>query len=137
LVALAATPVLHYLWPIYKYWQFPLNLLGLVPLAVGILLNILADRQFIQHKTTVKPYQESSALVTGFPFSLTRNPMYLGITLMLLGASLLFGSVSSLLPAPIFAVLMDRRFIRMEESMLASSFGAEWESYSKRVRRWL
>jgi protein-S-isoprenylcysteine O-methyltransferase Ste14 len=52
--------------------------------------------------------------------------MYLGITLMLLGIALLFGSVSAFLPAAAFPILMDRRFVRVEEAMLAA-----------RVRRWL
>lgn len=63
--------------------------------------------------------------------------MYLGITLMLVGIALLFGSVSALLPAAAFAILMDRRFIRLEERMLAERFGKEWGQYRALVRRWL
>ena len=137
LLALVALPALHILWPIHRYWEFPFRLAGLVPLVFGILLNLAADRQFKLHRTTVKPFEESSALVTTFPFSISRNPMYLGMTLALLGFALLFGTIASLVPVAAFAILMDGRFIRVEERMLASTFGNEWQRYCARVRRWL
>ena len=136
LLALVAMVVLHLLWPILRFWGFPLNMAGLVPLAFGIFLNLAADRQFASRQTTVKPFQRSSALVTTFPYTLTRNPMYLGITLMLLGIALLFGTASPLIPVVAFAVLMDLRFVRVEERMLAETFGRDWEQYRTRVRRW-
>ena len=137
LLALIAMALLHLLWPVRRYAGFPFNMVGLVALVFGVFLNVVADRQFKRHRTTVKPFEQSAALVTGFPFSITRNPMYLGVTLMLLGIALLFGTVSPLLPVVTFAVLMDMRFIRTEEQMLAESFGSEWEQYRARVRRWL
>jgi protein-S-isoprenylcysteine O-methyltransferase Ste14 len=108
-----------------------------LPLVIGIALNVAADRQFKHHQTTVKPFERSSALVTAFPFSLSRNPMYVGITLMLAGVALLLGTVSPLLPVAAFAILMDIHFVRMEERMLAEAFGSEWDNYRARVRRWL
>ncbi len=136
LIALVIMAPVHVLWPVYRYWGFPLSLTGLAPLLFGLYLNAVADRQFKQHQTTVKPFEESSALVTAFPFSFSRNPMYLGVTAMLLGVALLFGTVSPLVPAAAFAILMDLRFIRVEEGMLADRFGAEWDAYRARVRRW-
>ena len=115
LAALVAMPALHFLWPMGRYLDFPVNLLGLVPLALGIGLNVVADNQFKKHQTTVKPFQVSSALVTAFPFSFSRNPMYLGVTSMLVGAALFFGTWSSLLPVAAFAadahalVILDSR----------------------------
>jgi protein-S-isoprenylcysteine O-methyltransferase Ste14 len=137
LMALVAMVLLHYLWPIHRYWEFPLTLIGVAPLALGIALNVVADREFKRHQTTVKPFEQSSALITAFPFSISRNPMYLGITLMLVGIAVLFGSVSTLLPAAAFAILMDRRFVELEERMLAERFGNEWSAYRASVRRWL
>ncbi len=130
-------PAIHFLWPIHQYWRFPTSLIGIIPLACGIYLNVVADRQFQRHQTTVKPFEKSSALVSGFPFSVSRNPMYLGVTLMLLGVALLFGSLSPLVPAVAFAVLVDRCFVRVEERMLSEHFGPEWERYRSHVRRWL
>ena len=137
LLALVAMALLHLLWPIRRYSEFPLTMVGFVPLAFGVFLNVVADRQFKRHRTTVKPFERSATLVTGFPFSISRNPMYLGVALMLLGIALLLGTVSPLMPAVAFAILMDVRFIRVEEGMLAESFGPKWEQYRALVRRWL
>ncbi len=137
LLALVAMAGLHSLWPVAQYLSFPGSLIGLVPLGAGVVLNIAADRQFKRHQTTVKPFQRSSALVTGFPFSLSRNPMYVGLTLWLVGLALLLGTVTPWVPAVAFPILMDLRFVRVEERMLAETFGSEWESYRARVRRWI
>jgi protein-S-isoprenylcysteine O-methyltransferase Ste14 len=137
LLALVVMAGLHYLWPVAQYLSFPGILIGLVPLGAGVALNIAADRQFKHHQTTVKPFQQSSALVTGFPFSVSRNPMYVGITLMLAGVALLLGTVTPWVPVVVFAILMNLRFVRVEERMLAETFGSEWEQYRARVRRWM
>jgi len=100
-------------------------------------LNLAADRLFRTHATRVKPFRESSRLVTTGVFRRTRNPMYAGLVLILLGAALIAGTVSPFVPVVAFAVLMDRAFIRVEESMLASRFPAEWDAYRSRVRRWI
>ena len=137
LLALAAMAALHFLVPVCRYGSFPLTLTGVVPLVLGVLLNVTADRQFKTHETTVKPFQHSSALVTAFPFSISRNPMYLGLSLLLLGIALLLGTVAALAPVVVFPYVMDRIFIRTEEKMLAETFGEEWEEYRARVRRWI
>lgn len=64
------------------------------PLIFGVALNISADRMFEQHKTTVKPFEESTALVTDGVFRFSRNPMYLGMVLILSGVVLLAGSTT-------------------------------------------
>jgi protein-S-isoprenylcysteine O-methyltransferase Ste14 len=137
LLALVLMAVLHYALPIYQFWAFPTSLLGIVPLVLGIALNVTADQAFKKHNTTVKPFEQSSALVTEFPFSVSRNPMYLGVTLMLLGVALLLGSASSLVPALVFPYLMSRMFIRKEERMLTETFPADWQRYRSTVRRWI
>jgi protein-S-isoprenylcysteine O-methyltransferase Ste14 len=96
-----------------------------------------ADQAFKKYDTTVKPFEQSSALVTEFPFSISRNPMYVGITLMLLGVALLLGSASSLVPVLVFPYLLSRMFIRKEEQMLTETFPADWERYRSTVRRWI
>jgi len=128
---------LHLVLPGYRYWSFPWNLVGVVPLFLGVFLNLTADRVFTGCHTTVKPFESSSVLVTEFPFSVSRNPMYLGLTAMLLGVALLLGTVSALLPVLIFPSVMHLAFVRTEERMLSETFGAAWQDYRSRVRRWL
>jgi protein-S-isoprenylcysteine O-methyltransferase Ste14 len=87
--------------------------------------------------TTIKPFEESSALVTTGPFRVSRNPVYLGMVLGLLGVAVLAGSLSPFLVIPLFAVLIDRRFIQAEEAQLERTFGASYVAYKSQVRRWL
>ena len=135
--SLVAMGVLHFVVPLYRFWTFPAALFGALPLALGVFLNVMADRQFQRNNTTVKPFERSSALVTSFPFSISRNPMYVGVTLMLFGVAMLLGTATSFVPALAFPVLMDRLFVRAEEAMLAEAFGAEWGEYRASVRRWI
>lgn len=67
----------------------------------------------------------------------TRNPMYLGVSIGLLGFAVLFSSFVNLLFPALFVVLVDRCFIREEEKLLIRSFGAEYQHYCGRVRRWI
>lgn len=136
-VCLLLIPVLHFGWPGPRWLRYPWTLLGGIPLALGAALNLLADRSFRLHSTTVKPYEESAALITGGVFDISRNPMYVGMTMILAGVALFFGSLTPLLSALFFVVLMERRFIRVEERMLAARFGPAWEGYVRKTRRWL
>ncbi|KPK65934.1 MAG: hypothetical protein AMS21_03480 [Gemmatimonas sp. SG8_38_2] len=128
---------MHVLVPVDRYWSYPLTLTGLVPLALGVLLNVTAGRQFKTNKTTVKPFERSAVLVTALPFSISRNPMYLGLSLLLLGVALLLGTVAPLLPVVAFPFVIDRIFVRSEERMADEAFGREWKAYRSRVRRWI
>jgi protein-S-isoprenylcysteine O-methyltransferase Ste14 len=137
LVAIVLMAALNLFAPITKLIAFPWNLLGLVPLVCGIALNLVADGAFKKAGTTVKPFEGSNALVTTGVFRISRNPMYLGLVLIVAGIAALLGSLSPFLVVPVFAVLLDRRFMTAEERMLEETFGATWREYQKRVRRWI
>ena len=137
LIAIVIEVILHLVLPIAKivprYW----NVLGIIPLALGVVINLLADRAFREANTTVKPFEKSAALQTDGVFQVSRNPMYLGFVLVLIGIAVLLRSLTPYLVVIGLAVLMQRVYIVVEESKLASEFGAQWESYRRRTRRWL
>ena len=108
-----------------------------MPVLVGTVLNLWADRLFKEHGTTVKPFEPSSALVTWGVFRIGRNPMYLGMTLALLGVAVLLGSLTPLAVVVGLAILFDLIFILPGERMLGATFGEEFRAYRERVRRWL
>ena len=135
--AIILAAALHYLLPLRQLLLLPWRLLGLIPLIIGIVLNLAADHAFKKLNTTVKPFERSNALITNGVFRLTRNPMYLGMTLMLLGIALMLGSTTPLAVVVVLAVLFDRLFITPEERMLEETFGDEFRAYRKRVRRWI
>jgi protein-S-isoprenylcysteine O-methyltransferase Ste14 len=136
-VAIVLMVALHFLFPVVRIIPFPWDLLGLIPLAAGAALNLSADSAFRKAKTTVKPFQESAALVTDGVYRISRHPMYLGFVLILLGLAILLGSLTPFFIVPIFAAVMDRVFIVTEERMLAEKFGQAWLDYKARVRRWV
>lgn len=136
-IALLAMIGLHFLLPVSRVIPRPWNLLGLVPLVIGVILNLSADRAFKQAETTVKPFEESTALVTDGTFKISRNPMYLGFALILIGVAVLLGSVTPWMVLPLFIVLMDRAYIEVEERMMAEQFGHAWSRYTERTRRWV
>ena len=137
LIATIAMLVLHFLLPLARIVPTLWNLTGIIFLVSGITLNLIADRAFQQVGTTVKPYQESSNLVTSGVFQISRNPMYLGMVLTLIGIAVLLRTLSPLLVVIPFAILIDQIYIRVEERMLAEKFGAKWQTYKTKTRRWL
>ncbi len=137
LIALVVASALGVFLPVMMLIPLPWNLLGVLPLALGIIINIYADQIFHQADTPVCPFEVSSTLIINGPYRLTRNPMYLGFMLALFGVAVLLRSVTPYLMVIAFGLLMDRMFIRMEEQKLAARFGAEWAEYKRRTRRWL
>jgi protein-S-isoprenylcysteine O-methyltransferase Ste14 len=137
LIAIVAMIVLGLFLPVVQFIPPPWNLIGIVPLLVGVALNLAADRAFKQAGTTVKPYQESNALITTGVYRFSRNPMYLGFVLVLLGMALLLAALSPFIIILIFGIVMDQLFIRVEERMLAEKFGGQWNNYRAETRKWL
>jgi len=137
LIGLIAEALLSFILPGVHLLAAPWVLLGLVPIAIGIWINLAADKAFHVASTTVKPFESSSALVRNGVFGVTRNPMYLGFALILLGEALLFGSLTPFAIVVAFVIVMDRMYIAREEGMLAEDFGDDWASYAAKTRRWL
>jgi protein-S-isoprenylcysteine O-methyltransferase Ste14 len=128
---------LHFFFPIAEIVRYPWWLIGWIILFFGITLNILADRAFKYFQTTVKPFEESSTLITTGIFRFSRHPMYLGMVFILTGLALAMGSLSPFIVIPLFLVLIDRVFIKVEEQMLEKRFGESWLKYKAKVRRWI
>ena len=110
----------------------PWNWLGLVPVFGGIGLGIVAARLFARHKTTFVPGRTSSQLLTAGPYRWTRNPVYVAMTMSLVGVALLLGVLTPWLLVPIFVAVIAVNVIPVEEVMLVEAFGEEYRAY----RRW-
>ena len=137
LVAMIAMLALHFLlplaWIIPPFW----NLTGLILIASGLMLNLSADKAFHTAHTTVKPFEESSSLVTNGVFRISRNPMYLGFVLILTGVAILLRTLSPYLMIIAFVIILDKTYVRVEERMLTEKFGSSWKRYQSVTRRWL
>ena len=106
---------------------------------IGILFLLPAVVSFANQKTTVDPRTPEAAttLVTSGIYRITRNPMYVGMLLLLLALAAWLAAASSLLPAIAFLLSIDRGQIRREEESLRQVFGVAFEAYASRVPRWL
>jgi len=128
---------LHFLSPILVLIPFPWNFLGVVPLAVGIALNVRCSSLFEKAGTTIKPFEQSSQLLTEGPYRVSRHPMYLGMAVVLVGIAIVLGSVAPFLVIPCFMWVITRRFIRAEERALEEKFGPAYVVYKAHTRRWI
>ncbi|MGH8237557.1 MAG: methyltransferase family protein [Steroidobacteraceae bacterium] len=137
LFALLAMVGLHYAIPLARIVAPPVSYLGLIALFVGITIAATAARMFDRAGTPVRPFERSTALVTRGLYRYTRNPMYLGLTLILIGVWLLLGTASALVPIAVFIWIIQEGFIRGEERFLDEIFGEEYRGYKSRVRRWI
>lgn len=115
----------------------PWNLVGLIPLVMGVWLNLAADKALHQANTTVKPFEEPTALISDGAYGMSRHPMYLGFVLILVGVAVLLKGVTPFLVIPIFVGFIEAVFIRFEEKAMEQKFGQSWGEYKRKVRRWI
>ena len=113
--------------------------LGLGVAGVAAALMGSAATAFRRHRTTVHPLhpEQASHLVVEGPNAVTRNPMYVGMAIVMLGLALILASPSSLVMIVVGVLVIDRFVIRREEAYLEGKFGEEYRAYRGRVRRWL
>lgn len=120
--------------------EFPGQILIASTIALGGLLLVLVSiRGFYQAKTTVLPQEmeQSSALVTGGFYKISRNPMYLGMAAIIGGFGLALGTWVTLPVLAVFVMVITAYQIIPEERALQQHFGDEFEHYKKKVRRWI
>jgi protein-S-isoprenylcysteine O-methyltransferase Ste14 len=110
---------------------------GLLMTFVGFLLGIGAFVEFRKVRTTLDPHGSAKQLVTSGIYRFTRNPIYLGFLLMVIGLPLNSGLYWGVAMAPFYVFMMNRLFIQHEEAYLQRKFGKAYAGYSSRVRRWL
>ena len=107
--------------------------------ALGIAIAASGVIAFRHARTTINPTKPdtSSSLVCGGVFRITRNPMYLGLLLLLFSFAIYLSSVWALPILPLFAAYIDRFQIAPEERVLSRLFGADYATYKAKVRRWI
>ena len=126
--------------------MFPTSPIAALPARLGAAIAFLTAggvlaawtvRLFDRAGTTHKPWEKPSGLVREGPYRHSRNPMYVGVALFLLGIGALVGTVPFLLVPVVWLVVVDRFFVRFEERLLADLCGEAYWQYKRRVRRWI
>lgn len=114
----------------------PGEVLGWALIVVAVVLMVWSVREFRRHHTTIIPREVPSAMIDTGPYQYSRNPIYLADAGFLAGVVLIWDA-GGVLVVVAFVTVITRRFIRGEEAGLRAMFGARYEAYAARVRRWV
>ena len=129
--------IVFLIFPTPYFSSYLIRLIGIIPVCIGILLNLWTNQTLNKYHTTVKPDEIPSTLIMDGPFSLSRHPMYLGMELILFGIAIILGSLSCLILPIVFLILIEKMFISYEEKTLQTWFSEEYTNYIKKVRKWI
>lgn len=110
---------------------------GWIAILIGLSLTVWGLVTFFRARTAVMPHRGARRLVVEGPYTISRNPMYVGLSGLYLGLALLFNVAWPILFFPVALLALDRLVIRREERYLLDAFGADYLAYRQRVRRWL
>ncbi|MDE1921715.1 MAG: isoprenylcysteine carboxylmethyltransferase family protein [Candidatus Omnitrophica bacterium] len=136
-ISLFLSIVLNYAAPVAPIIVFPYTCSGFVVMWLGFVLLGLARRLFKINNIPLRPGEEVAVLLVGGPYKFTRNPIYLGFTIILIGASISLGTLTSWAGPIAFWLVINSIFIPFEEKKLESAFGKRYIEYKQKVRRWL
>ncbi len=134
---IVVTMVLQRFIPVPFVVPASLKTAGLALTFLGFMLGVGAFIEFRKARTTLDPHGSVKALVTGGIYRITRNPIYLGFFLMVVGFPLNSGSLWGIVAAPFYATTMSRLVIEKEEAYLEKKFKEQYTGYRLRVRRWI
>ena len=126
----------HHYVPVFQYVYEPVAYLGIIVVLFGITMSGISAGMFKQAGTGLEPFDEATVLVTSGFYRVSRNPMYMGMFLMLLGVAFLMGSIGALLPILIFILIIRNNFVLGEERFMQATFGQQYLQYKSEVRRW-
>lgn len=131
--------ILAVLLPALSIAIFASSRVALVLASIGVVFAILGVLAFRSAGTTVDPRipDQSSSLVTNGVYRISRNPMYVGFLLMLVGWGWFLCNIASFLLLPLFVIYMNRFQITPEERYMREKFGHEYRQYEAAVRRWI
>ena len=123
--------------PVYSFENS--NMISVIFLLFGLGIFSAAVQSFKKHKTTINPLSpdKASSLVNSGIFSYSRNPMYLGMLLILLSVSFKFNISGGLFISFLFKIYITRFQIIPEEKAMAKLFGEEFITYKNQTRRWI
>ena len=112
---------------------------AIILVLLGAAVSLAGVVSFRRARTTVNPLkpERTSALVCSGIYRITRNPMYLGMSLISLGIAIWAGSYAMVSTALLASVIIDRLVIVREEYYLEKRFGQSYADYKRQVRRWI
>ena len=110
---------------------------GSILVVLGLSTVVYTISVFKKQQTDLVPDGNPSILITHGIYKVTRNPIYLGMVLILLGSAFMFGTLTTFFIPPLFMLTVDFVWIRFEERKLESIFGSRYTTYKSSVRKWI
>ena len=113
------------------------KIVGVTFILIALFFLVRSLRQFFLTKNTIVLIKPASSLQTTGVYSVTRNPMYVGLAILYLGIACLIGNWWNIILFPLLLIIVQEYIIKREEKYLEVEFGQEYESYKSKTRRWL
>jgi protein-S-isoprenylcysteine O-methyltransferase Ste14 len=137
IVLVVTSYVVGVMAPGRRWAGWPVVVAGCLIVSGGLALSAVGSRKFAVVGTNTLPFEDPTVLVTTGLYSRTRNPMYLGFLVALIGTAVAVGSPAAFVGPLVFFLIIDRWNIPFEEERLHAVFGKAYDGYVRRVRRWL
>jgi len=137
LVCLICMVLFHWIIPIKQINIFPYNLTGILLMIFGIALSFAGSKKFKEEDTNIDTFKNPDKLLTDGLFKYSRNPMYLGFAVALLGLVIVLSTITPCFFFLLFVLITDKWYIKFEETKLIEHFGDQFFEYKSKVRRWI
>lgn len=136
-ISLISMSALNWFYPVRKLIDFPFNLVGVLIAIIGFMMVRSGGRRFSKAKTNISTFKNPTKMITSGLFQYSRNPIYVGFTLTLLGVAIGMGSLTPFSLVLVFFIAANYWYIPFEEKKMERIFGSSYLRYKRNVRRWL
>lgn len=137
LMCVAIMIALRFMIVLWIIFRDPFNYFGIIAVVLGIAMTIKVRRQFAKMDTEIHTFKTPIKLITEGMFKTSRNPIYLGFTISLIGIWVVLGSALPLIGCILFFLISHFYYIPTEEKIMEQTFGRDYLKYKSKVRRWL
>ncbi|MGH2643367.1 MAG: methyltransferase family protein [Chitinophagaceae bacterium] len=118
-------------------YHFIAHIIGWIFVLLSLFFGMSGVFRFLRTNNTVETFRSASSLQTTGIYTISRNPMYVGLVCLYTGLSLLIGNWWTIIFIPLFIIILQLYVIQREEIYLQYTFGEQYANYKKKVRRWI
>ena len=123
--------------PFFEYIKFPFTLIGILISLTGFAVIIWSMFLYKENGTPINETEKPNVMITTGPFKFTRNPIYLGELLILIGVAFIVGNLLSFISPIVYFISINFYYLPEEENVMEQTFGADYLGYKHSARRWL
>lgn len=129
--------LIHFIVPYKNVFFSPFSYVGILLIILGLAIARKINADFSKVNTEIHTFKKPRKLLKNGLFQYSRNPIYVGFILILIGLNILLGSVTPFLIVLVFIFVTNHWYIPFEEENMQEQFGQEYTNYKKKVRRWI